>query len=312
MMLQKEDPLSWTLQGPNNGSSWSTIDSRPSENFANRFQTREFTFSNSNSYSYYRFNLNNNSGTVLQFAEMELFGVAGGSSSGGSSSGGSSSGGSSSGGSDEFDSINSANWTLETGGGGWSNNELQYYTHGQNASIQFDSSVNSNALAIEARQEGGFNCWYGTCTHTSTRMVSAGKREFTYGRIEARMKLPQTQGIWPAFWMMGNNIGSVGWPTNGEIDIMEHVGFEPNVTHGALHGPGYSGSTPINDLHNFGQSVSNNYHVYVVEWDSNGIRWYVDSINFYSATCSQVEAYGNWVFDHPFFIFLNLAVGGGW
>ncbi|WP_346839706.1 family 16 glycosylhydrolase [Microbulbifer sp. SAOS-129_SWC] len=214
--------------------------------------------------------------------------------------------------SDEFDSINTANWTFETGGGGWGNNELQYYTNGQNASIQYDAQAGSNVLVIEARQEGGNSCWYGTCQYTSTRMISSGKREFQYGRIEARMKLPQTQGIWPAFWMLGNNIGSVGWPTSGEVDIMEHVGYEPTLTHGALHGPGYSGNTPITGTNDLGQSVDANYHVYAVEWNSNGISWYVDGNNFYNASRAQVEQYGNWVYDHPFFILFNLAVGGNW
>lgn len=215
--------------------------------------------------------------------------------------------------SDEFDSLNLANWSFETGGGGWGNNELQYYTGGQNASIQYDGQAASNVLVIEARQEGGHNCWYGACQYTSTRMITAGKREFQYGRVEARIKLPQTQGIWPAFWMLGNDIFSgTGWPNSGEIDIMEHVGYEPTLTHGALHGPGYSGNTPITGTYNVGQSVDANYHVYAVEWDSNGIRWFVDGNQFYSATRAQVEQYGNWVYDHPFFILLNVAVGGNW
>ena len=216
--------------------------------------------------------------------------------------------------SDEFDTINSNNWTFETGGGGWGNNELQFYTGGDNAYIQFDPAVNSNVLVLEARQENpqGYNCWYGYCQYTSTRMISRNKQEFTYGRFEARIKLPQTQGIWPAFWMLGNDIGSVGWPTSGEIDIMEHVGYEPTLTHGAVHGPGYSGNTPFTGTYNVGASVDADYHVYAVEWDANNIRWYVDGNNFYSLSRSQVQAYGNWVFDHPFFLLLNVAVGGNW
>ena len=143
-------------------------------------------------------------------------------------------------------------------------------------------------------------------------MITRGKREFVYGRIEARIKLPQTQGIWPAFWMLGNDIGSVGWPNCGEIDIMEHVGFEPLLTHGALHGPGYSGATPLFGTYNVGQIVSANYHVYAIEWDANGIRWFVDGNQFYSASRSFVESYGPWVYDHPFFVLLNVAVGGNW
>lgn len=216
--------------------------------------------------------------------------------------------------SDEFDNINSGNWTFETGGHGWGNQELQYYTGGNNAYIQYDPEVDSNVLILEARQENpqGYGCWYGACEYTSTRMISKGKQEFTHGRMEARIKLPQTQGIWPAFWMMGNDLDSVNWPNNGEIDIMEHVGHEPNLTHGALHGPGYSGNTPISGTHNLGESADANYHVYAVEWDENGIDWYVDNVNFYSVSRAEVEQYGNWVYDHPFFFLLNIAVGGTW
>ena len=113
--------------------------------------------------------------------------------------------------SDEFNgtSVNTANWSFEVGGGGWGNNELQYYTGGANA------TVSGGLLTITARREGGFSCWYGACQYTSTRMITRGKREFTYGRIEARMSLPMGQGLWPAFWALGANIGSVGWPASG-------------------------------------------------------------------------------------------------
>lgn len=216
--------------------------------------------------------------------------------------------------SDEFNSINLNNWTFETGGGGWGNNELQYYTNGQNASIQFDGAAGSNVLVIEARSgnPANYSCWYGSCTHTSTRMITRNKQSFQYGRIEARIKLPHTQGIWPAFWMLGNNLGSVGWPQSGEIDIMEHVGFEPTLTHGAIHGPGYSGNTPFMGTRDLGEIANANYHVYAVEWDANGIRWFVDGQQFYSVTKAQVQARGPWVFDQPFFLLMNIAVGGTW
>lgn len=215
---------------------------------------------------------------------------------------------------DEFDTINGNHWTFETGGGGWGNQELQYYTGGDNAYIQYDAQAGSNVVVLEARQENpqGYNCWYGYCEYTSTRMISRNKQEFTYGRIEARIKLPQTQGIWPAFWMLGNDLGSVGWPQSGEIDIMEHVGYEPNLTHGALHGPGYSGNTPISGTHDLGERADANYHVYAVEWDEDSVDWYVDDVNFYSITRAEVEQYGEWVYDHPFFLLLNVAVGGTW
>jgi len=216
--------------------------------------------------------------------------------------------------SDEFDSISSANWNHEVGGHGWGNNELEYYTPGQNVYTQFDAQAGSNVAVLEARSgnPGNFGCWYGSCQYTSSRMTTQNKRTFRWGRIEARMKLPQTQGIWPAFWMLGSNIPDVNWPTSGEIDIMEHVGFEPEITHGALHGPNYSGATPFAGTHYLNQIVSANYHVYAVEWDTNSIHWYVDGTRFYSVSRSHVQNYGNWVFDQPFFILLNVAVGGNW
>ncbi|AMX02459.1 family 16 glycosylhydrolase [Microbulbifer thermotolerans] len=214
--------------------------------------------------------------------------------------------------SDEFDTIDMNNWSFETGGGGWGNNELQYYTNGQNAFIEYDPQAGSNVLVIEARREGGNSCWYGACEYTSSRMITAGKKDFQYGRIEARIKLPQTQGIWPAFWMLGSDIYSTGWPNSGEIDIMEHVGYEPTLSHGALHGPGYYGNTPFAGTYYHSASVDTDYHVYAVEWDSDSIHWFVDGNNFYSVSRAQVEQYGNWVFDHPFYILLNVAVGGNW
>jgi len=216
--------------------------------------------------------------------------------------------------SDEFDSINTDNWTFEVGGNGWGNQELQYYTNGDNAFIEFDPEVNSNVLVIEAREQGAsnFQCWYGPCEYTSTRMISLGKQEFTFGRMEARIKLPQTQGIWPAFWMMGNDFQQVGWPNNGELDIMEHVGFEPFTTHGAVHGPGYSGNTPFMGTHVMSEQVDQNYHIFAVEWEADQIRWFVDDVNFFTLTRSEVEDFGPWVFDHPFFFLFNVAVGGTW
>lgn len=215
---------------------------------------------------------------------------------------------------DEFNSIDNSSWSFETGGGGWGNNELQYYTNGQNATIQYDSTVDSNVLVLEARRENhnNYNCWYGLCTYTSTRLISRNKKSFQYGRIEARMKLPQTQGIWPAFWALGNNFDSVGWPQSGEIDIMEHVGFEPTLTHAAMHGPGYSGNTPIFGTYDLGENADANYHTYAIEWSSSEVRWYVDNNHFKTATRAEIEQYGQWVYDQPFWLLLNVAVGGNW
>ncbi|MDH7451936.1 glycoside hydrolase family 16 protein [Luteimonas composti] len=216
---------------------------------------------------------------------------------------------------DEFETIDAASWSFETGGHGWGNQELQYYTDGGNAFIQCDTLAGSRVLVIEARRgaPAGASCWYGACQYSSSRMVTRGRQEFRHGRIEARMRLPQTQGVWPAFWMLGGNFATVGWPLSGEIDIMEHVGSEPTLTHGALHGPGYSGgTTPFTGTHDLGRRVDLDYHVYAVEWDDHGFRWFVDDVQFHAVTRAQVEAHGAWVFDQPFFLLLNVAVGGSW
>ena len=213
--------------------------------------------------------------------------------------------------SDEFNgtSLDATNWTLETGGGGFGNNELEYYTNGQN--LTFTGSE----MIINARQENpaGYSCWYGACTYTSSRMKTAGKREFTYGRIEARIQIPYSQGLWPAFWMLGNNIGTAGWPGSGEMDIMENIGKEPSTVHGTVHGPNYSGSNGIGGPYTLpsGQ-LHDTYHVYAVEWEANVIRWYVDNTLYFTLTKSTVETHGQWVFDHPNFIIMNVAVGGAW
>jgi beta-glucanase (GH16 family) len=149
---------------------------------------------------------------------------------------------------DEFDgpagtAPDPGRWGRDTGGSGFGNNELQYYTTGA-ANAALDGQGN---LVITARRENpaNYQCWYGTCQYTSARLNTAGRFIQAYGRFEARLKVPRGQGLWPAFWMLGNDIGSVGWPNSGEIDVMENVGFEPNTVHGSMHGPGYSGGNPL-------------------------------------------------------------------
>jgi len=213
--------------------------------------------------------------------------------------------------SDEFNgaSLDGSNWTSEVNGSGMGNNELEYYTNGQNLSFE------NGALVITARQENpaNYQCWYGTCTYTSGRINTQGKRQFTYGRIEARIRVPYGQGIWPAFWMLGNDIGTAGWPSCGEIDIMENIGREPNIVHGTVHGPGYSGAAGIGGPYTLPSGkFSDAYHVFAVEWENNVFRWYVDGNLYFTLNRSTVESRGQWVFDHPHFIILNLAVGGAW
>jgi beta-glucanase (GH16 family) len=219
--------------------------------------------------------------------------------------------------SDEFDAPagtkpDARNWTHEIGDGtangipGWGNDELQYYT----ADTQNSATNGAGQLAITARQsDGSLSCYYGPCQLTSARLVSQHKAEFAYGRIEARVKVPAGAGLWPAFWTLGANIGDVGWPQTGEIDIMEFVGRVPNEAFGTIHGPGYSGGASIGDTHDFGVPVSNDFHTFSIEWQPDRIDWYVDGIPYHSATPATV-APNQWVFNHSFFLILNMAVGG--
>ncbi len=216
--------------------------------------------------------------------------------------------------SDEFNGADgsapdSTKWGFDLGGNGWGNNELECYTNRlQNAKIQ------GGNLVITAASEKGFNCSDGTARdYTSARMLTKGKFEQAYGRFEARIKIPAGQGIWPAFWMLGNDIGSVGWPTCGEVDIMENIGKEPATVHGTIHGPGYSGSGGIGLPFALPSGkFADDFHIYAVEWETNAIRFYVDSNLYATFTPSNLPTGTKWVFDHPFFIILNVAVGGNW
>ncbi|MBC8100770.1 MAG: family 16 glycosylhydrolase, partial [Armatimonadetes bacterium] len=214
---------------------------------------------------------------------------------------------------DDFDGnagapINSEFWTAEIGGWGWGNNELEYHSD-RVENVALDGSGH---LAIVAREENpaDYDCHYGRCTHTSARVVTKGKVEFTYGRVEARIQIPRGQGIWPAFWMLGGNIDQAGWPASGEIDILENVGFEPRTVHGTLHGPGYSGANGIGGSYTIDTDFADDFHIYAVEWEADQIRWYVDGVLFNTLTPDDVK--GRWVYDHDFFIILNIAVGGYW
>ncbi|MFT7559023.1 MAG: beta-glucanase (GH16 family), partial [Flavobacteriales bacterium] len=211
--------------------------------------------------------------------------------------------------SDDFDTIDRSVWNFEVGDN-VNNHELQWYSGEDNAHIEFDAQAGSNVLVLEAKKEPAGTCWHGgSCAYSSARLNTNGTKSFKYGRIEARLKLPKEQGIWPAFWMLGDDFNSSGWPQGGEIDIMEHIN-DNNVTTAALHGPGYSGNTPIVGVLEQSQDISQSYRTYAIEWDANGIHWFVDDINFYNISKSEVENFGEWVFDQPFWLILNVAVGG--
>ncbi|MFF5565660.1 family 16 glycosylhydrolase [Streptomyces sp. NPDC012623] len=217
--------------------------------------------------------------------------------------------------SEDFDgpagsAVNGSRWQIETGDN-VNNHERQYYTAGSN-NAALDGQGN---LVITARKEnpGNYQCWYGRCEYTSARLNTAGKFTSTYGRVEARMKVPRGQGMWPAFWMLGDNLGSVGWPNSGEIDIMENVGFEPGTVHGTLHGPGYSGEGGIGAGYTLpgGQAFADAFHTFAIDWAPDSITWSVDG-NVYQRRTPADLGGRSWVFNKPFFIILNLAVGGYW
>ena len=209
---------------------------------------------------------------------------------------------------DEFDTDglpNSAIWKYDIGtgsatsGAGWGNNELQYYTNRtQNVKVE------NGMLHITARREDFMGSQY-----TSGRILTKGLFQQTYGRYEARIKMPWGQGIWPAFWLVGNDIEQVGWPQCGEIDIMEFRGQEPTTVHGSLHGPGYSGGAAISKSYSLvNDRFDVGFHVFGIEWGPDYINFYVDDALYNQIKPKDVP--GEWVYNRPFYIILNLAVGG--
>ena len=203
-----------------------------------------------------------------------------------------------------------ANWTYETGGWGWGNDEFQYYTDSTNNAAH-DGAGNMVITVEEVVDPAAeqLPCWYGDCTHTSARLISEAKQDFAYGRFEARAKVPQGTGIWPAIWSLGNDFREVRWPQTGEIDVMEFVGRLPDEVFGTIHGPGYSGGQAWFGKIDIGEPVYNEYHTFTVDWQPNDIKWYIDGVQYHSGVPADV-APNEWVFDHPFFLLLNVAVGG--
>jgi beta-glucanase (GH16 family) len=211
--------------------------------------------------------------------------------------------------SDEFNqpdgsSPDPTHWVFETGGGGWGNGELEYYTTRTN-----NARIVGGNLVIQAAQEN-----YMGSSYTSARLKTQGKWSWQYGRMEARIKIPRGQGIWPAFWMLGDNITNVGWPTCGEIDIMENIGREPSLVHGTVHGPGYSGGNAIGGPAALpgNPTFADGYHLYAVEWTTNQIKWFVDGYQYFSVNSASLPAGASWVYTRPQFLLLNVAVGGAW
>jgi Beta-glucanase/Beta-glucan synthetase len=207
--------------------------------------------------------------------------------------------------SDEFNgtSINTNDWNFETGGGGWGNNELEYYTNSSN-----NAYVSNGNLIIEARQET-----MGSNNYTSARMNTSGKHQFQYGRIDIRAKLPVASGLWPALWMLGSNFSSVGWPACGETDIMELVGSAPSKVVGSIHWALSNGSSgTYNNSYSLSSGdFSQQFHVFSLIWKQNYMQILVDGTAYMTATDQNLSS-GTWPFNAPQFLIFNVAVGGNW
>jgi beta-glucanase (GH16 family) len=224
--------------------------------------------------------------------------------------------------SDEFNgpngsSVDGTKWVAETGGKGWGNHELEYYTdRSKNASMQ-DGNLVIRALQDNYTGPDGIKRNY-----TSVRLKTLGTFSQAYGRFEARIKIPYGQGIWPGFWMLGDDFEKVGWPQCGEIDIMENIGKEPATIHGSIHGPGYIGTAgieadytlpgPLSGPLSARRRFADDFHIFGIEWDSESISFYVDNDVYARRTRADLQPGWKWVFDKPFFLILDLAVGGDW
>jgi beta-glucanase (GH16 family) len=203
--------------------------------------------------------------------------------------------------SDEFDEgkLDTSTWTIETGS--------KFGTQQKDYDRAENIAVKDGHLVITARKES-----FGGEDYTSGRMKTAGKLSRTYGRFEARMRLPHGQGMWPAFWLLGEDYVTKGWPECGEIDIMENRGSERSTVHGSIHGPGYSGGGAYTQGFTLagGATFSDDFHVFAIEWEPKVIRWYVDGQLYQTRSAETMPRSKRWVFDRPFFMIVNLAVGG--
>ena len=206
--------------------------------------------------------------------------------------------------SDEFtgnkgQAINSQKWAFDIGTN-WGNNQLEYDTE-STKNVSLDGQGN---LAITAHKES-----YKGAAYTSGRIKTEGLYAVKYGKIEARIKLPVGQGVWPAFWMLGNNFSTVGWPQCGEIDIMEYRGQQPSIVHGSLHGPNYYGGGGLTTSYTLPNAAFNDdFHIFGIEWGADVIKYYVDGVLYQTITASSSP--GQWVNNQSFFLILNLAIGG--
>jgi len=216
--------------------------------------------------------------------------------------------------SDEFDSADASlpdakKWKFDVGGGGWGNRELEYYTD-----RAVNASLNNGKLVITAQREEYAGADHVARSYTSARLKTQGLFAQTYGKFAARIRIPRGQGIWPAFWLLGEDVDSRGWPECGEIDVMENIGREPSTNHGSLHGPGYSGDQDFTAIFHFpdGTKLADDFHEFAIEWEPGEVLFYTDRQKYATFHPSQLPPGKKWVFDHPFFILLNVAVGVDW
>jgi beta-glucanase (GH16 family) len=197
-------------------------------------------------------------------------------------------------------------WVVESGGSGWGNNELEYYTQRSQNVHQENGNLVIQAIKEKFSDASGIQRSY-----TSGRLKTQGKFAQKYGRFEARIKVPYGRGLWPSFWLLGDDFSAAGWPTCGEIDIMEYLGSQPSTIHGSMHGPGYSGESALTGSVTFPKTkVGDDFHVFAAEWEPQAVRFYVDGQLYQTKTPAELPPGKPWVFDHPFFVLLNLAVGG--
>lgn len=194
--------------------------------------------------------------------------------------------------------LNEKIWNFELGNGcpnlcGWGNNESQIYT-------KENHKLENGILVIEAKKDGE--------TYTSTRITTKAKKEFLYGRVEARAKLPVGTGIWPAFWMLGANISEIGWPKCGEIDILEYVGKEPDMVFTSLHTQDSFGNT-INTKKTSFPNIEDGFHIYAIDWTKDKIDFFVDNKCVYTFN-PEIKNENTWPFDKPFYFIVNVAIGG--
>lgn len=200
-------------------------------------------------------------------------------------------------------------FNYDLGGGGWGNKEMQWYTEDAvKTNGQGQLVITASKIPQAGEDELPYNC-FGDCEYFSGRILTQGKVRFKYGRMEARIQMPEGKGVWPAFWMLGSNIVAKSWPTSGEIDIVELRGREPNRLIASAHGPGYSGAASKSGIKLSPTSLAADYHVYAIEWNVNKITWFLDGKVVHTLTPASVKPH-SYVFNQDFFVILNVAMGG--